>query len=146
MDNYFYYLCCKRKKKGICCCKKEDKDKDKKKGTDNEHINDKQVKAQEIRRIKRQTYKNCISIIDDRLDLKNYIQDSMDLQIIRGLLLKARHKILMPILSIELANTERLKEKNMKKKNKGKYKSSFLRNIFQADDLPVFDVGSAVSQ
>ena len=86
-----------------------------------------------------------MAIINDRLDIKNYIQDSMDLQIIRGLLLKSRHKILMPILSIELANAQRIRDKK-RKANQGKFCSSWVRNINNADDMPVFDIGSAIKQ
>ena len=85
----------------------------------------------------------CNEILDDRMDIKNYIQDSMDLQIIRGLLLKSRHKILMPLLSIELTKVKRDREKIQKKRSVAA--NSFMRNLNEyADELPVFDVGTAV--
>lgn len=34
--------------------------------------------------------------------MKHYIEDSIDLQIIKGIILKPRHKLLMPILSMNL--------------------------------------------
>ena len=58
---------------------------------------------QKILEEKRITIEVCEKIIDQRLDLVNFIKDSMDFQIIRRLLLKDRHQALVPLLMISLA-------------------------------------------
>ena len=45
----------------------------------------------------------CDKILEERLDIVNYIKDSMEFQIIKRLLQKARHQIQIPQLSVSLA-------------------------------------------
>ena len=90
-----------------------------------------------------ETFNLCNQILDDRTDIRNYVQDSMDVQIIRGLLLKSRHKLLMPLLALNLTKRSLELSQNSSKK-KCKQQSSFMRNIYEADDMPVFDVETAV--
>jgi hypothetical protein len=40
----------------------------------------------------------CGELLEERMNIKNHVQDSMDLQIIRGLVLKSRHRLLLPLL------------------------------------------------
>lgn len=77
-------------------------------------------------------------IIEEKMSLTNYIHDSMDFHAIRQLMVKSRHKILMPMLVISLTQN--------KQKSSGGYKSSFARNIHERTDNPVFTLEDAVSQ
>ena len=72
------------------------------------------------------------------MDIKNFIGDSIDFQAMRNLLLKSRHRFLMPLLVLEFY-------KRKKKSDKG-YDTSFARNFHERTDYPVFDVGDAVAQ
>ena len=67
---------------------------------------------------KQNTISACEKIISERLDLVNYINNSMEFQIIRDLFLKARHHALIPLLSISQAD----------KSNKDKGKKEATRN------------------
>ena len=62
---------------------------------------------------RKKTVEACKKIIDERLDLVNFIKDSMKFQIISGLLLKARHHALVPLLTISLACDSENKKKDM---------------------------------
>ena len=42
------------------------------------------------------TYEACERLLNERLSISNFISDGMELQILRGLLLKKRHTILLP--------------------------------------------------
>ena len=88
-----------------------------------------------------ETLNVCSEILNDRLDIKNYIQDSMDLQIIRSLLLKSRHKILMPLLSYHMTKKRLDGQKKNTRRDK---KTSFGRNLLEGDDMPVLDIHTAV--
>ncbi len=61
----------------------------------------------------------------------------MDFHAVRQLMVKSRHKILMPILVLHLTKT---------KLNQGEYRSSFARNLHERTDRPVFTIEEAVSQ
>ena len=78
-------------------------------------------------------------IISEKLSLKNYLHDATDFHAIRQLMVKSRHKILMPILVIALT-------KNKLKKSGNEYKTSFARNIHERTDRPVFTIDDAVAQ
>jgi RNase H-fold protein (predicted Holliday junction resolvase) len=81
----------------------------------------------------------CNTIISEKLSLKNFLHDAMDFQAIRQLMVKSRHKILMPTLVLALTKT--------KLKNSGsEYKTSFARNIHERTDWPVFTIDDAVAQ
>jgi hypothetical protein len=69
---------------GCCCCR------DKKLTTDQGFVQ------------KMETYDACEKLVSERLSLENFISDGMELQILRGLLLKERHKMLLPVLCINL--------------------------------------------
>jgi hypothetical protein len=71
--------------------------------------------------------------------LKNFLHDAMDFHAIRQLMVKSRHKILMPTLVLALTKTKF-------KKGGGEYKTSFARNIHERTDQPVFDIDDAVKQ
>ena len=81
--------------------------------------------------------KACRLIIDEKLNLKNYLHDAMDFHAVRQLIVKSRHKILMPTLVLHLTKT---------KLNRGEYKSSFSRNLHERTDRPVFTIEEAVRQ
>jgi hypothetical protein len=61
----------------------------------------------------------------------------MDFHAVRQLMVKSRHKILMPILVLHLTKT---------KLNQGEYRSSFGRNLHERTDRPVFTIEEAVSE
>jgi hypothetical protein len=77
-------------------------------------------------------------LIDEKLNLKNFLHDAMDFHAIRQLMVKSRHKILMPTLLLHLTKT--------KLNPVGDYKSSFGRNLHERTDRPVFTMEDAVSQ
>lgn len=61
----------------------------------------------------------------------------MDFHAVRQLIVKSRHKILMPTLVLHLTKT---------KLDQGEYRSSFGRNLYERTDKPVFTIEDAVSQ
>jgi hypothetical protein len=77
-------------------------------------------------------------LIDEKLNLKNFLHDTMDFHAVRQLMVKSRHKILMPTLVLHLTKT--------KLNPVGDYKSSFGRNLHERIDRPVFTIEDAVSQ
>ena len=81
--------------------------------------------------------KACKLIIDEKLNLRNYLHDAMDFHAVRQLIVKSRHKILMPTLVLHLTKT---------KLNRGEYRSSFSRNLYERTDRPVFTIEEAVGQ
>lgn len=83
--------------------------------------------------------RTCELIIEEKMNLQNYIHDSMDFHAMRQLMVKSRHKILMPMLVINLTRTKQ-------KAHSGGYKSSFSRNIHERIDNPVFSVEDAVKE
>jgi hypothetical protein len=62
----------------------------------------------------------------------------MDFHAVRQLMVKSRHKILMPTLALHLTKT--------KLKQAGGYRSSFARNLHERTDEPVFTIEDAVSR
>jgi hypothetical protein len=82
-------------------------------------------------------FKACRLIIGEKLNLKNYLHDAMDFHAVRQLMVKSRHKILMPILVLHLTKS---------KLNQGEYRSSFGRNLYERTDRPVFTIEEAVSE
>jgi hypothetical protein len=72
------------------------------------------------------------------LNLKNFLHDAMDFHAVRQLMVKSRHKILMPTLVLHLTKT--------KLNQQGDYRSSFSRNLHERTDEPVFTIEDAVSK
>lgn len=70
---------------------------------------------------KKDTIDAIDNILEDRLDMVNFLQDSMEYQVIRRLLLKARHQVLVPLLSVSM-EMEHMKNKEKRKKMKQKSK------------------------
>jgi hypothetical protein len=89
--------------------------------------------------MKSENLKACNMIISEKLSLKNYLHDAMDFHAIRQLMIKSRHKILMPTLVLALTKTKLIN-------GGGEYKSSFARNIHERTDQPVFSIDDAVKQ
>ena len=87
---------------------------------------------------KSRTLEAANEIVAEKMDIKNFIGDCIDFQAMRNLMLKSRHRFLMPLLVLEFY-------KRKKKSNKG-YDTSFARNFHERTDMPVFDVCDAVSQ
>jgi hypothetical protein len=81
----------------------------------------------------------CNMIISEKLSLGNFLHDAMDFHAIRQLMVKSRHKILMPTLVLALTKTKL-------KQGGGEYKTSFARNIHERTDQPVFTIYDAVAQ
>ena len=81
----------------------------------------------------------CNMIISEKMSLKNYLHDAIDFHAIRQLMIKSRHKILMPTLVLALTKTKLTKSGN-------EYKTSFARNIHERTDQPVFTIDDAVAQ
>jgi hypothetical protein len=82
--------------------------------------------------------KACRLVVEEKLNLKNFLHDAMDFHAVRQLMVKSRHKILMPTLVLHLTKT--------KLNPVGDYKSSFGRNLHERTDRPVFTIEDAVSQ
>jgi hypothetical protein len=81
---------------------------------------------------------DCITCIDEKMDIKNFLHDSMDFMAIKQLLMKSRHKMLMPSLILNIT-------RNKTKLHSG-YKTSFARNMCERIDKPVFTLEEAVAQ
>jgi hypothetical protein len=81
----------------------------------------------------------CNMIISEKLSLKNYLHDAIDLHAIRQLMIKSRHKILMPMLVLALTKTKH-------KQTGAEYKTSFGRNIHERTYRPVFTIEDAVAE
>jgi hypothetical protein len=81
---------------------------------------------------------DCITCIDEKMDIKNFLHDSMDFMAIKQLLMKSRHKMLMPSLILNIT-------RNKTKLHSG-YKTSFVRNMCERIDKPVFTLEEAVAQ
>ena len=81
----------------------------------------------------------CNMIISEKLSLKNYLHDAIDFHAIRQLMIKSRHKILIPTLVLSLTKAKL-------KKGANEYKTSFARNIHERTDRPVFTIEDAVAQ
>jgi len=77
-------------------------------------------------------------MMNERLDIKNFIHDSMDTQVLRGLVLKSRHRLLIPLLVL---NQYKLRFKEQRTTD-----TSFLRNLGERTDNPTFSIEDAVSQ
>ena len=77
-------------------------------------------------------------LIDEKLNLKSFLHDAMDFHAVRQLMVKSRHKILMPTLVLHLTKT--------KTKQAGEYRSSFGRNLHERTDEPVFTIEDAIGQ
>ena len=77
-------------------------------------------------------------VIDEKLNLKNFLHDAMDFHAVRQLMVKSRHKILMPTLVLHLTKS--------KLKQGGEYRSSFARNLHERTDRPVFTITEAINQ
>ena len=61
----------------------------------------------------------------------------MDFHAVRQLMVKSRHKILMPTLVLHMTKTKLIQ---------GEYRSSFSRNLYERTDRPVFTIEEAVGQ
>jgi hypothetical protein len=82
--------------------------------------------------------KACRLVVEEKLNMKNFLHDAMDFHAVRQLMVKSRHKILMHTLVLHLTKT--------KLNPVGDYKSSFSRNLHERIDRPVFTIEDAVSQ
>jgi hypothetical protein len=80
----------------------------------------------------------CCKCCIDKMDVKNFLHDSMDFIPIKNLLMKSRHKLLMPSLVLNMT-------RNKTKIGSG-YKSAFVRNMCERVDKPVFTIEEAVKQ
>ena len=83
-------------------------------------------------------FKNCKQTVEEKMDITNYLNDSMNFHATSHLLLKSRHKILVPFLSLHLTAK--------KKKSSIRYKNIFIRNIHERTDQPVFSIEDAIIQ
>lgn len=70
--------------------------------------------------------------------MANIIHDSMEFQIIKHLTLSSRHKILVPLVLLNLTKK--------KLKTSGGYDSTFFRTLHERTDCPVFSIDDAVKQ
>ena len=81
----------------------------------------------------------CNRLISEKMSLQNYLHDAMDFHAIRQLMVKSRHKILMPTLVLALTKAKL-------KRGENEYKTSFARNIHERTDRPVFTIDDAIAQ
>jgi len=56
---------------------------------------------------KQEIYKSCMDVIYDRLDIYNMVKESQELKIMTGLLFKQRHRLLMPLVNLNLMKMRR---------------------------------------
>lgn len=77
------------------------------------------------------------ALIRQKLDLNNFIQDSLEFNCIRHIIMKSRHKILAPFLTLNLL---------IHKKKVITHKSSFFRNIHERTDKPLFTISDAIEE
>jgi hypothetical protein len=89
--------------------------------------------------MKSDNLKACNMIISEKLSLQNYLHDAIDLHAIRQLMIRSRHKILMPTLVLALTKAKL-------KRGENEYKTSFARNIHERTDRPVFTIDDAIAQ
>ena len=87
---------------------------------------------------KLKVFDSCQQTIAEKMDLGNYLNDSMKFHITYHLLLKSRHVLLAPLLSLHLSV--------MKKKPGTEYKNTFMKNMHERTDQPVFSVEDAINQ
>ena len=87
---------------------------------------------------KMKVYDNCYQAVNEKMDLANYLNDSMNFHATSHLLLKSRHRLLVPLLNLHMIG--------QKNKSGMVYKNSFLKNMYERVDLPVFSVEDAMSQ
>lgn len=78
-------------------------------------------------------------VIQETMEIRNFIVDSIDFQAMRHIILKSRHRQLMPLLIVEYQRKKRIN-------TKGKYHTSFARNLYEAVDTPVFTLEDAISK
>jgi hypothetical protein len=90
-------------------------------------------------KMKSDNLKACNMIISEKLSLQNYLHDAIDLHAIRQLMIRSRHKILMPTLVLALTKAKL-------KRGENEYKTSFARNIHERTDRPVFTIDDAIAQ
>ena len=83
-------------------------------------------------------YDDCYQSFNEKMDLANYLNDSMNFHATSHLLLKSRHRLLVPLLSLHMIGK--------KNKSDSVYRNTFLKNMYSRLDLPVFSVEDAVSQ
>ena len=83
-------------------------------------------------------YEQCYQAANQKMDLTNYLNDSMNIQATSHLLLKSRHRLLVPLLSLQMTG--------QKKQSVGDYKNTFLINMYETMDFPVFSVEDAITQ
>lgn len=77
-------------------------------------------------------------ILEEKMDIGNFLHDSMDLNCIRQLIMKSRHKILIPLLMLHITKSKTIKKKG--------YKGAFYRNMHERNDQPVFTINDAIEQ
>lgn len=106
-------------RKCFCCCYSK-------------YDNDKDFQKRKI------NYKACSLVFNDKMDLQNFVHDGMDFYAMRQLMMKSRHKILMPSLVLHL--------QKMKTKPGAGYQSSFSRNLHERTDQPCFSFEDAIEQ
>ena len=87
---------------------------------------------------KKRVLGDCFTLMNEKMDLKNYLHDSMDFMAIKQLLMKSRHKMLMPALILNIT-------RNKTKVSSG-YKTTFARNLHERVDKPVFTLEEAVTE
>lgn len=77
-------------------------------------------------------------LLEEKLNFQNYLYDMIDLSAMRQILYKSRHKLLIPIVVLEL-------NKSKQHQTRHGYKTSFLRNIHERTDKPIFSLDEAIS-
>jgi hypothetical protein len=92
----------------------------------------------ELYKEKKLVMSDCFTCIDEKMDIKNFLHDSMDFIPIKNLLMKSRHKLLMPSLVLNMT-------RNKTKLSSG-YRTAFARNMCERVDRPVFTLEEAVKE
>jgi len=84
---------------------------------------------------KQEIYKSCMDVIYDRLDIYKMIKESQELKIMTGLLFKQRHKLLMPLVNLNMMRQKREKrDRLIVAWEKGELKDGQANEIDSDDD------------
>lgn len=83
------------------------------------------------------TIKASEALIQQKLQLNNYLQDTLDLDCMRNMMMKSRHRLLVPILALNLLS---------QKKKTIAHKTSFFKNLHDRTDKPLFTITEAIEE
>jgi hypothetical protein len=114
----------------ICCCKRN-------------------YDTKELDEKREENFRACQDVLDQALDVGNFIRDSVEMRLLKGLFIKERHRALMPMLAVSTARRSLKVADDWKA---GEWKIEGARKLkVSADEQPVqpaqpMDLDQAVGQ